>query len=528
MGISTMSRRRLLGVIGSTAGAAAMYQAMTSLGLAKESPYRGAISLDGDPKGASVVVLGAGLAGLVSALELRKAGYKVTVLEYREKAGGRNWSLRGGDVYTELGGVTQTVGFDDGLYINPGPWRLPYHHHAILDYCKRLGVALEPFVQVNHNAYLHSTQAYGGKPQRFRHVQSDMHGQIGELLAKATNQGALDDTVTAEDREKLLEALKRFGALDSQYRYRKGETSSEYRGFEKDPGGGLTAVPEPSQPLDPSELLSSELWKRIAVGQLYEFQMPMFQPVGGMDMISRAFQRELEEVITFNRKVVAVEQGEGGVTVRHTPAGGGPVETTTADWCICTIPFSVLSQVEGNFSTGMRAAMAALPYGASVKMGLQFKRRFWEEDDSIYGGISYTDLPISSIGYPSTDFFSSGKGVVLGGYVWGGPYAYELSAMDPAERVRQAVKMGAQLHPQYTEEFETGVSVAWHRVPWTLGCYGAWTEETRKEHYETAASFDGRTLMAGEHISYIPAWQEGAVLSALDATTRLHARVMQS
>src|SRR5712671_1706313 len=138
----TVSRRDLLSVIGAVSGSAAMYHAMTSLGFASDSGYNGPIKLEGDPKGASVLILGAGLAGLVAALELRKAGYKVQVLEYHARAGGRNWTLRGGDTYTELGGISQTCEFDRGHYINPGPWRIPYHHHAILDYCRRLGVAM--------------------------------------------------------------------------------------------------------------------------------------------------------------------------------------------------------------------------------------------------------------------------------------------------------------------------------------------------------------------------------------------------
>src|SRR3954467_10952391 len=151
------SRRDLLSLVGSVAGSAAMYQAMTSLGYASESNYNGPVKLSGDPKGASVLVLGAGLAGMTAALELRAAGYKVRVLEFNSRPGGRNWTIRGGDKFTELGGATHTCGFEEGLYINPGPWRIPYHHRAVLDYCKRLGVALEPFVQLNHNALLHGS-----------------------------------------------------------------------------------------------------------------------------------------------------------------------------------------------------------------------------------------------------------------------------------------------------------------------------------------------------------------------------------
>jgi Flavin containing amine oxidoreductase len=120
-----VSRRRLLAMIGTAAGSSAMYQAMTTLGLAAESTYNGPIRLEGDPKGASVLILGAGVAGLVAALELHKIGYKVQVLEYNDRAGGRCWTLRGGDRFTELGDFEQTCGFDRGLYFNRDPGGFP-------------------------------------------------------------------------------------------------------------------------------------------------------------------------------------------------------------------------------------------------------------------------------------------------------------------------------------------------------------------------------------------------------------------
>src|SRR5271156_401500 len=199
---SAISRRRLLTMIGLSAGGSVMYQAMHSLGLAAETNFQGPIRLSAAPKGASVLVLGAGIAGLVAAYELRGAGYKVQVLEYNARAGGRNWTLRGGDRYTELGGHTQQCEFDKDLYINPGPWRIPYHHHGMMHYTKLLKIPLEPFFQVNYNAYLHSSSAFGGRPQRFREVKADYQGHIAELLAKATRQNSLDASVTKEDQEK--------------------------------------------------------------------------------------------------------------------------------------------------------------------------------------------------------------------------------------------------------------------------------------------------------------------------------------
>ena len=125
----SVSRRSLLRMIGTVAGSTAMYGAMTEMGFAQESGYSGPPKL-GNPKkpGTSVLVLGSGIAGMVAALELRDAGYKVQILEYNNRPGGRNWSLYGGDTYTELGGAKQEIKFDPGQYFNPGPWRVPHHH----------------------------------------------------------------------------------------------------------------------------------------------------------------------------------------------------------------------------------------------------------------------------------------------------------------------------------------------------------------------------------------------------------------
>ncbi len=179
-----MNRRALFALIGKVAGAAVMYEAMASMAYAAQSTFTGPIALDGAPKGASVLILGSGLAGMVAAYELRKAGYKVQILEYQNRSGGRNWSLYGGDTYTELGGFRQDIQFDKGLYLNPGPWRIPHHHQGILHYAQLLGVQLEPFIQVNYAAYIHSMKAFGGKPQRHRAVQADFDGHVAELLAK--------------------------------------------------------------------------------------------------------------------------------------------------------------------------------------------------------------------------------------------------------------------------------------------------------------------------------------------------------
>ena len=520
------TRRQVLTRIGAAAGSVAMYQAMTRLGHASGTDFTGPPVLSGGKSGTSVLVLGAGLAGMLAAYELRKAGYKVRVLEFQNRSGGRNFSLRGGDSLTELGGHTQKCDFAPGNYINPGPWRIPYHHQALLHYCHAFGVALEPFIEVNHNTLLHSSRTFGGKPQRYRDVMSDFSGYTAELLAKAINQKALDQPVTAEEKHDLLLAMQGWGRLDAKYNYVEGELASARRGFDRAPGGGPNGAPTPSALLGRAEIMRSGLWEWLAFNMSYDVQTTMFQPVGGMDMIGRAFGRHVNDIVTHNIKVTKIAQDGAGVTVTYADGNhGGAVEHAKAEYCVCTIPLSILSQLEVQVSGPLRAAIAAVPYASSVKVGLEFNRRFWEQDDDIYGGISFTDQPISQVSYPSTGYFSSGPAVLLGGYMFG-PAAYDFAGMTPAERVQTALTQGSVLHKQYHGEFRNGVGVAWSRMPWTLGCCGMWSEESRTQHYKTLTTMDQRIVLAGEHASYVGCWQEGALLSSLSAITQLHQRAV--
>jgi monoamine oxidase len=251
-------------------------------------------------------------------------------------------------------------------------------------------------------------------------------------------------------------------------------------------------------------------------------QTALFQPVGGMGRVGEAFGRELGPLIRYNSKVIQIQQDEHGVTATYEDTGNpGTKLTAKADWCVCTIPLPILAQIPMNVGPSLAAAIGAVPYASAVKVGLQFKRRFWEEDDHIYGGISYTDLPITNIGYPNYGYHSGGKGVLLGAYIWG-RNAMEFTAMAPQDRVMKAVEYGSQIHSQYPKEFENGVAMAWHRSPFTMGCFGIWTTATRAKHYDDLCRIDGRIALAGEHASFIGGWQEGAVTSALDAIERVH------
>lgn len=502
-----MTRRQLVSMIGGVAGAGASYQVMAQLGLNQASPIVSRIPGTTRARpGASVLVLGGGVAGMSAAIELSRVGYRVTLLEHNKRPGGRCWSIRGGDVVRELGGTDQTCQFDKGFYLNPGPWRIPYDHRNLLSYIRELGVPLETQVQTSHNTLLHSSRHFGGKPVRVGTVRGAFSSSVAELLAKSARQGALDQVVTAEDQERLLEAMRSWGQLDADYVWRGGRRDERLL---------------PAKPIAREDLLDSGFWSQIDGAD--DYHDVLMQPVGGMDRVAYALYGAARDMVRLNSRVTAIRQDSRKVSVTFVDADTGEnAQTMTADWCVCAMPLTVLSQMEVQVGEKTLAGIRGVPYSPAIKIGLQMKRRFWEEDERIYGGITYTDLPIRQISYPSSEMGTNGKGVLLAAYVIGSAAAYEFTSLPPEERIRWAVKFGAQIHPQYLQEFENGVSVGWHRQPWIMGCSAAWGSDLRARHYENLRQIDGRIVFAGDHLSNLVAWQEGALTSSLDAVSRLH------
>ena len=295
----SMTRRDFVRSVGAVAGVDAVYRIMQALGLA-ETGSAHATSPDlprGSGKGTSVVILGAGISGMAAAYELSKAGYHCTILEATGRAGGRNRTVRGGDTIEEFGG-RQRVDFDRGdhLYANLGPARIPYHHRAILGYCKEFGVELEVFTNDNRAALFHNRERFGGEPVAARQVMTDTRGYVAELLAKAVDQGALDGELTGEDKERILEMLVRYGGLNPDRLY-KGSNRAGYRGEQVH--AGLKAG-DVSVPLDLSEILKADFWQyKLHFSQFVNQNPTLFQPVGGMDAIAKAFEKRVRPLIRF-------------------------------------------------------------------------------------------------------------------------------------------------------------------------------------------------------------------------------------
>ena len=166
----------------------------------------------------------------------------------------------------------------------------------------------------------------------------------------------------------------------------------------------------------------------------------------------------------------------------------------------------------------LKKEMAAVQYASSGKIGLQFKRRFWEEDDQIFGGISRTDQEITQIVYPSHGYLGR-KGVLIG-YYQSGARAAEMAARTPAEREALALAQGKLIHPQYETEFECSFSVSWQNVQYNEGAWAQMTPEVRKTLFPRLLEPDRRMYFAGDHCSNLTAWMCGALESGRFARPR--------
>jgi monoamine oxidase len=528
----SLTRRAFLERIAQVGGYSAAFRAMQVLGL---TPMAGASplpSLAGDfGHGKSVVILGAGIAGLVSAYELCKAGFSCTILEARSRPGGRNWSVRNGTKVEFTDGTVQNCSWSDGGYLNAGPARIPSIHTNLLKYCQELDVPLEVEVNVSRSALMQSPLLNAGKPVEQRQVIHDTRGYLAELLSKCINAHTLNDALSKEDIGLLLDFLHGFGDLNADGKYE----GSMRAGFVTPRGAG-PAQQVLHKPLQLHELLAANLTK----GEFYEeeidWQATMFQPIGGMDRIPYGFTRALpQDMIHYECPVTEITTSDQNVTVAYSKQG--TPQTITADFCICTMPISVLATTKNNFSPETNQAFTGMTVSSLYKVAWE-SPRFWEKENHIYGGISFLKDTVDIVWYPSAKLFSP-NGVVVAGFgaerfdfgVGGSsgensgkptPFGALPSNEAKFEASRAAVET---LHPGRSQLLTKPIIIRWAKIPYSLGCFANNRAPNSAAAYSQLEKPQGRTYFAGDYLSHLVAWQEGAILSAHHTIDRIATRM---
>ena len=521
-----ITRRRLIDVMARLGGAAAVYEALTAWEFLKVPPAMAApFELAKDSgKGRSVLILGAGVAGLCAAYELDRAGYDCTILEAARRAGGRSLTLRRGDRFNEIGGPVQECRFDDGLWFNAGPGRIPHQHTHVIDYCRRFGVALQPYIFQSRANLVHSGHLGNGRTMQVRRAYYDLQGHIAELLDKCVVKPDMDLPIARADLEIFRDMLARFGDLTKIER--DGETGYVYRnafgrsGYDVMPG----LADEPGRPMSPmalDEILRSQVWNDYIFRDAeFTWQASLLEPVGGMDNFFKGFLRQpsrrrggtIGGLVRLNAKVTAIEVASDKVTVAFEQ--GGRTRAMAADFCVCTIPMPIFGTLKTNLADRYMNAARSLPVAAAGKVGWQAER-FWETRDQIYGGISWTTDVITQIWYPSHGFLGA-KGTLTGAYMYGAA-AGRFNAQPVAERLRQAKEQGEKLHDGFSRYVEHGVAIGWNNMEFERMGWASEGDPSFAQHAQVLSTPQGRFHMAGDQLTFWSGWQEGALISAFEA-----------
>lgn len=510
------------------------------------------VARPGSGRGLRVGVIGGGIAGLSAAYELRKLGFDITIFDaLTDRIGGR--------VYTYYFGSTA------GLYGEFGPMRIPVSHEAVWHYIREFGLRTIPFIQVNPNGFVYLKNIRVRNDAEGLGVMTYIYPKYGltprerlmspqQLLSLGTDDQLL--RATTRDRIEILEVRERYSPKVLEWINKSNLAVMEEAGLSQ----GAVSLAANFVPLLAGNLYNSFI---DYIQENYPANMTYLYAIeGGMAFLPAAFYRSFFDRapypdipgdavgrVTYRQGCtvtgIFLEEGGRSVVLRVEPQPFRECFRETFDYVVCAIPFSTLRNVEIKplFSGVKMRAIREVNYTPSQKTLICFSERFWERQ-GIAGGPSYTDLPIASVWYTQdhtrlitpSDIADGGTPSLPAGDpgVITGSFNFNLDTTrltnQPEDLLkREIVRELAQVHGLPADEIGRLVQgfkvVNWNQETTFRGALSFFSPEQKRlfAYVMTLPEYGGRVFFAGEHISAVHRWMQGALQTGMQAANDLAA-----
>jgi monoamine oxidase len=445
----------------------------------------------------SVLVLGAGLAGLAAALEVAEAGHEVTLLEARARPGGRVLTLR--------------EAFADGMYAEAGGMVVSGQYRHFHRYRERFGLKL---AESSSDEGLATVRYLRGKRRTYRGDSGDWPYPLSEtesglgraalvqryvldLMERIGDPSAADwDISPLMDLDKLSlgDYLRSRGASEAAVQLLR---DNSWFGQGIDRGSALTML--------------------VTDFALFHNAPPYGVLDGGNDQLPRAMADALKQRIHYGMPVRAIVQRDDGVEVHCGRPGRSEPTRFKADRCICTLPLPALRGIEFEpaLPAPMREAIAGVSYLPFLRLFAQMRRQFWLDDKVT--GEAHSDLPIGQIQQHPLSWPNNPQArAILEGHLRG-PQVAPVAALSKDARLDLLVAELDKVHPGARRHYEGGVSKSWVDDPWSGGGLSWYAPGEVARWLSVVAQASGRLHFAGEHTSVLRATMEGALASGARA-----------
>ncbi len=439
----------------------------------------------------TVTVIGAGLAGLSAAYELNRAGWNVTVLEARDRVGGRCCTVRN---------------FSQGLVAEGGGEFVDESHARMIALADQFNLKLA--VTHSWRGKDHDWAEFDGKAGRMSDVSvwgfnlAEEVGREWELLSKLSefvedaNQPHLARDAARLDSQSALDWIESLEVHPFAKKYFIQHIRLEY-----------TCEPERLSLLD------------LARNSRMYYTSPKhpknFRVVGGNDQIARALAETLTDV-RMNAAMESIRLTSDGVAVSYQQAGSHV--TLDSEFAILAVPLTTARLIDFNSSLPVahQKMVDEISYGAVTKVMIEYRKRFWNERG--WNGRLTTDAPIN-ITWHATGHIEHERGIITA-YTGGAP-GEKLSALSDEERIDLAVSEIERLFPGSEALVENVSTIAWLNEPYTRASYMALAPGEATAHWKTLFQPAGRLFFAGEHATPIQGFMEGAVESGQRAAREI-------